>query len=101
MSYTTPDMVVSPKSRITPPLEVLYDGGEEGQGDGFSIAKLKWDNQDAVAIRWNGSTDSQIASIAGTPQSRGLPTWFILPDILGVEAEKIAKELNSKKSEQK
>jgi hypothetical protein len=35
-----------------------------------------WESKPVFAMRWNGSADQPI----GTPQSRGLPTWFILPE---------------------
>ena len=41
-----------------------------------SLAIGRWDNKPVLAMRWNGGKDSPI----GNPQSRGLPTWFIVPD---------------------
>lgn len=75
MSYTHPDLVRSPKSRIED-LQVVYDGREGG----WSLAKMKWDKNDAVGIRWNGGTEDKKFPGIGNPQSRGVPTWFILPD---------------------
>ena len=47
---------------------------DRGPGD-TSLAVGRWDGQPCLAIRWNGSEGSPV----GNPQSRGLPTWFILP----------------------
>ena len=72
--YVKPEDVRSPKSswRL---IRVVHDGGA-GQ---WSAAEGQWDNggvwDNVLAIRWNGHTDAEI----GNPQSRGLPTWFIIP----------------------
>lgn len=75
MSYVKPDLVISPKSKISD-LKVLYDKGE---GE-WSLAEMKWEGGDAVGIRWNGSSNDPNQSGTGNPQSRGVPTWFVLPD---------------------
>lgn len=75
MSYTPPDMVKSPKGRIKD-LEVIYNGGEES----WSLAKMKWDERNAIGIRWNGGSEDKKFPGIGNPQSRGVPTWFILPE---------------------
>lgn len=75
MSYTPPDMVISPKGRVEE-LKVIYDGGEES----WSLAKMKWDGENAVGIRWNGGSEDKKFPGIGNPQSRGVPTWFILPE---------------------
>ena len=41
-----------------------------------SLAIGRWAGRPVLAMRWNGTKDSPI----GNPQSRGLPTWFIIPD---------------------
>jgi hypothetical protein len=51
-------------------IEVLYDGGDDG-GDALAVGE--WDGERRLAARWNGSSKE-----IGNPQSRGLPTWFIL-----------------------
>lgn len=72
-----PQGVVSPKSRLSGPIEVLRNTG----AGGYSIARFQWDGVPAVGIRWNGEEG---AGDVGNPQSRGLPTWFILPgDVAG------------------
>lgn len=74
-NYIPPDKVVSPRkswSLIT----VLIDQGEAKPDEGrYSLAIGRWDSEVRLAMRWNGSKESPI----GNPQSRGLPTWFIVP----------------------
>lgn len=73
--YIKPEDVISPKSywRL---IRVLHDGGP-GQ---WSVAEGQWDAGgiwvNVLAIRWNGEEGTKI----GNPQSRGLPTWFIIPE---------------------
>lgn len=75
MSYVKPELVVSPKSLVSD-LKVIYDGGESS----WSLAEMKWDGEKAVGLRWNGGSDDPRFPGIGNPQSRGVPTWFILPD---------------------
>jgi len=71
MSYVNPANVYSPRRSIEPgSVKVLLDKGEGS----FSIASLKWDGRPCIGIRWNGKNNN-----TGSPQSRGNPTWFILP----------------------
>ncbi|MEA3034981.1 MAG: hypothetical protein QOH04_740 [Sphingomonadales bacterium] len=72
MAYQDPKKVDSPRGRWRL-IEVLWDGGP----DEDSLAIGMWDNGPALAMRWNGSAKE---AGVGHPQSRGLPTWFILPD---------------------
>ena len=72
MTYQDPKKVDSPRGRWRT-IEVLWDGGDGGD----SLAVGMWDGSPALAMRWNGSAKKQGV---GHPQSRGLPTWFILPD---------------------
>ena len=81
MAYIPPSMVLSPKGRIAK-LNVIYDGGEGS----WSMAEMEWDESPALGLRWNGEEGS-----IGNPQSRGLPTWFIVPDEL---AEAIQREID-------
>lgn len=83
-SYIPPELVRSPKQRISNIPEVVFDGGEsrDGEQSTFSLANLIWDNQRVLGIRWNGSANSP----TGTPQSRGTATWFILPNELTRQA---------------
>lgn len=70
-NYILPENVTSPKQRWSL-IKVLHDGGE---GD-YSIALGRWDNSACIGMRWNGVEGSPI----GNPQSRGLPTWFLVPE---------------------
>lgn len=84
MTYQDPARVRSPKGAVTH-LHVIYDGGEqteEFQWEGWSVAELEWYENPVLAIRWNGSTSHDGISAVGNPQSRGNPTWFILPQPL-------------------
>lgn len=70
-TYVRPADVHAPK-RYWSLVQVLFDGGE---GDS-SLAIGRWENNPVLAMRWNGTTESPL----GNPQSRGLPTWFIVPE---------------------
>ncbi|MBI5970640.1 MAG: hypothetical protein HY884_05750 [Deltaproteobacteria bacterium] len=72
MSYIKPKMVTSPKSSLSKIVKVHRD---EGAGE-WSLAELEWDNYIRLGVRWNGDSNNPI----GNPQSRGISTWFILPD---------------------
>lgn len=74
MNYMRPEMVRSPKERLSG-LKVLCDKGE---GENWSLAEVIWDNEECLAVRWNGSFNDKKLRI-GLPQARGLPMWFILP----------------------
>jgi len=78
MHYIQPELVISPKGMVSD-LNILINTGEEG----WALARLKWDGDPSIAIRWNGgSKDNRFPGI-GNPQSRGVPTWFILPSEIG------------------
>jgi hypothetical protein len=73
--YHDPKTVLSPKDRVKS-VEVIYD---KGPVDGsWSVAQIEWDGLPAVGIRWNGDSGNS----KGTPQSRGNPAWFIVPEEL-------------------
>jgi hypothetical protein len=74
MPYIDPRMVLSPKGRVDN-LRVIHDG-KEGS---FAVAKMNWDGNPAVGVRWNGGDTGKFEGL-GNPQSRGIATWFILPD---------------------
>ena len=82
MAYQDPRLVKSPKGAVSH-LRILYDGGEQTaayrEWEGWSIAELEWYEEPTLACRWNGSADNEDVSAIGNPQSRGLPTWFIIP----------------------
>jgi hypothetical protein len=77
MSYIDPTKVLSPKGSIKN-LTVIRDGGENG----WSLAEMEWDGSPVLAMRWNGGSNNGFPSI-GNPQSRGIPTWFVLPEEVG------------------
>lgn len=70
--YISPTAVISPK-RYWSLITVLHDGGPGG----CALAVGRWENTPVLAMRWNGDNDD---NPIGNPQSRGLPTWFIVPD---------------------
>lgn len=79
MSYTDPSKVISPKSSVSA-VRILEDKQEKS----FSVARLRYNQHEELACRWNGSEDEP----SGHPNSRGIPTWFLIPkemreDILG------------------
>lgn len=96
-NYITPDKVTSPR-RAWSLIRVLEAGSSE---DSFeqrvAIALGKWNGKPVLGMRWNGSDGSPI----GNPQSRGLPTWFIVPrrleeavlKTLSIDEQKIAKAI--------
>jgi hypothetical protein len=74
MAYIDPNLVLSPKGRVEN-LRVIHDG-KDGS---FSVAEMDWDGNPAVGVRWNGGNEGKFTGL-GNPQSRGIATWFILPD---------------------
>jgi hypothetical protein len=89
MSYIDPKTVLSPKGSVSD-VEVVFNTGPSENS--WSIAKLKWDDEPAVGIRWNGGEDSGV----GNPQSRGNPTWFIVPSELSKVVLEYAETLAKK-----
>ena len=93
-----PEEVLSPKAHWGL-VAVLDDGSQDGSGAGCALAVGRWDGKPVLALRWNGDQNNTI----GNPQSRGIPTWFIIPDkfneaILtsgGLAADKLAVARNS------
>lgn len=79
-SYVKPGDVHAPKRRWQL-FQVLFDGGDKThpkavKNSTVSLAIGRWDDRPALAMRWNGTQHDPL----GNPQSRGLPTWFIVPD---------------------
>ncbi len=72
LKYVAPEQVHSPR-RCWTLVAVVYDE-EEG---GAAAAIGRWDGEPVLVMRWNGSEGNPI----GNPQSRGLPTWFVVPDV--------------------
>lgn len=78
MAYIDPKTVNSPRN-LWKLIEVLRLGEDNKNGDDdATLAIGEWDGDRVLAIRWNGTSESE--SGVGNPQSRGLPTWFILPE---------------------
>jgi hypothetical protein len=69
--YISPTAVVSPKLYWS--LIAVLD--DQGPGK-IALAIGRWDNDPVLAMRWNGDNEN---GPIGNPQSRGLPTWFIIP----------------------
>ena len=93
MSYTKPEDVSSPKNRWRL-RRVLHDGDEGG----WSAAEGQWENEglwgEVLAIRWNGTAGAEI----GNPQSRGLATWFIMPEELEQTVRDAIASLSNERS---
>jgi hypothetical protein len=77
MINRTMDKFIKPNDVLSPKRQwVLIAILDEGSASEAALAIGRWDDQPVLAVRWNGSKDNRL----GNPQSRGLPTWFILPD---------------------
>lgn len=88
MKYIEPKDVHAPK-RHWSLIHVILDGGP-GRS---ALAIGRWENRPVLAMRWNGTDENPL----GNPQSRGLPTWFVVPEqhwrqILETEHYGAAKE---------
>ncbi|HEV2698993.1 MAG TPA: hypothetical protein VGU90_13430 [Terriglobales bacterium] len=77
MAYVEPATVWSPKARIRS-VQVIFVH-DAGQGESWSVARVNFDGEDRVGIRWNGEEGEPGM---GNPQSRGKATWFIVPQEL-------------------
>lgn len=94
--------VLSPKDCISN-VKPLYDGGAN-PGE-FSVAIVDWNGDSCIGVRWN-ITEREIdddekingkKTCVGEPNSRGYPTWFILPNDLLIDLTnngKISKEIS-------
>ena len=76
MGYVDPKSVLAPKTVVSN-LEVVFDTGP--QEASWSVATFEWNGRPAVGIRWNGEPSGRGI---GTPQARGVPTWFVVPEEL-------------------
>ena len=72
MAYVDPEKVDSPKNSVRN-VRVRHNQGK------WAVAELEWEDEAAIGIRWNG-TEGEAG--VGSPQSRGHPTWFIVPEEL-------------------
>lgn len=89
MKYIDPHHVDSPKNSVSS-LFPVYDGGEWN----ISVTLIKWDGEDRVAMRWNGGTEKgSTKPTPGNPQSRGLPTWFVIDPVFDLAILKTLIEL--------
>ena len=78
MSYINPSEVLSPRINISKVIPII-DNGENS----WSAALVTWDHTPSIGLRWNGGdVEGRTNPHPGTPQSRGLPTWFIIPEEL-------------------
>lgn len=76
MPYVDPSEVVGPrKTWKTKRIEFSTGRGTEDE-PGWSVASGLLNGTPALAMRWNGRDGD---SGPGSPQSRGFPTWFIIP----------------------
>lgn len=76
MPYNLPKNVISPQASVSN-VKPIYDGGENH----WSAALILWDGEPALGIRWNGGSEpGRKNPHPGQPNSRGLSTWFVLPD---------------------
>ena len=88
--YQDPNTVLSPRDKVKS-VEVVYDSGPvEGS---WSVAQITWGDKPAVGIRWNGDS----VNSKGTPQARGNPAWFVVPDELQDAVLKAAAEASQSK----
>jgi hypothetical protein len=88
MAYIEPHNVLSPRS-VVGAVDVIYNGGPGS----WSVARLEYAGvQDRIGIRWNGS-DKETG--IGNPQSRGMPTWFVVPDELSPLIREMAEQLSN------
>lgn len=84
MSYIAPEEVLSPRKRVGGIIEVIHDPGENG----MSVARIIWDEEPVVAIRWNGNSEQPL----GNPMSRRQPTWFVVGGYAAASVEQAARE---------
>ena len=98
MKYFDPKDVTSPADFINE-VNVIYDGGD----DSFSLAKVNWEGNDCIAIRWNvarreyddAEKQNGNKQCVGMPSSHGYPVWFILPEELLDRSSEIWEKINN------
>jgi hypothetical protein len=92
MAYIEPETVVTPKNRVAG-VQVVYNGGP-GR---WSVALVDFDGEECVGFRWNGAEGEPGI---GNPQSRGKPTWEILPrELAEVVLERVEQLQDSRHAE--
>ncbi len=87
MAYIDPTTVIAPQDHIRS-VNILYNGGP-GR---WSVAQLEWDGEECTGMRWNGNDDERGI---GNPQSRGRPTWFVVPPELEALVRDEAEQLSN------
>jgi hypothetical protein len=85
MAYVEPATVVAPRTSVRS-VDVLYNT----KSGGWSVARLNWEGEERLGIRWNGTEGPGV----GNPQSRAVPTWFVLPDELTAVVLQRVEELS-------
>lgn len=99
MKYTPPNTVTSPQDYISN-IRIVFDGGKGS----FSIARLDWEGEPRIAMRWNvarrewDDPDKKSGKkvCVGMPSSHGFPVWFVLPDEIISKDPKVWKLIESK-----
>ena len=76
--HIDPETVHSAETGVAD-IRVIYNAMESTEEPSWSLASLRWNGRAVLAARWNGD-DRDDQSGVGDPQSRGVPTWFILPN---------------------
>ena len=94
MAYVDPEKVLSPRGLVRR-VRVIHDTGPGAHS--WSVAEVRWGDEDAIGIRWNGDDHQQGV---GNPQSRGHPTWFIVPRELEKVVRKEAERLSQGRLDQ-
>lgn len=90
MAYIDPHTVLSPRNRVGS-VDILYNSGP--CPGSWSVALIEYDGlAGRIGIRWNGSEGE---SGIGNPQSRGKPTWFVVPDEFGPVVREVAEQLSN------
>ncbi|TDR40483.1 hypothetical protein DFR29_113185 [Tahibacter aquaticus] len=79
MAYVDPNEVVAPRDQWKLGGVLYSTGTGDTQQPGWAVCEGLWNGERAIGVRWNGQ-DGETAK--GNPQSRGHPTWFILPSEL-------------------
>ncbi len=92
MGYVDPASVDSPKGKIRS-VTVLHNDLDKG----WAVAEVDYENEPRIGLRWNGWEGEPGI---GNPQSRGHPTWFLVPaefeDVVRQRAEELAKDGSNK-----
>ncbi|WP_281111401.1 hypothetical protein [Providencia rettgeri] len=91
MPYIRPEDVISPKVHWKEGHTVLLDTGSGG----WSVADGSWDGKPCLGLRWNGIDGEDTI---GSPQSRGKPTWWIVPSELEAVIRKEIEVIKNSKT---